>query len=160
MRKSEKQLRNPTITAAAVAGVAPVQGCASTGDVQRRGHKRKHSGFERRAVQGAAGRSRGSRAAAAKDVQDALRADRARRARGLAERERCFRAAGRDGADGCGGERSLRLAQARYDNALGSIVELNQAQLNQTSAEIAAASAKYEYLNRAGGADYAMGVLR
>ena len=43
---------------------------------------------------------------------------------------------------------ALRLAQARYDNALGSIVELNQAQLNQTSAEIAAASAKYEYLSR------------
>ena len=29
---------------------------------------------------------------------------------------------------------ALRLAQARYDNALGSIVELNQAQLNETSA--------------------------
>ena len=35
---------------------------------------------------------------------------------------------------------SLRLAQARYDNGLSTIVELNQAQLNQTTAEIAAAS--------------------
>lgn len=45
-------------------------------------------------------------------------------------------------------ERSLRLAQTRYDNGLGSIVELNQAQLAQVSAEIVAASAKYDYLSR------------
>jgi outer membrane protein len=45
-------------------------------------------------------------------------------------------------------EQSLRLAQTRYDNGLGSIVELNQAQLSQVSAEIAAAGAKYEYLSR------------
>ena len=41
-------------------------------------------------------------------------------------------------------EQSLRLAQVRYDNGLGSIVELNQAQVSQVSAEIAAAGAKYE----------------
>jgi outer membrane protein len=55
---------------------------------------------------------------------------------------------------------ALRLAQARYDNSLGSIVELNQAQLNQTTAEIAAASAKYEYLIRRAALDYSTGVLR
>ena len=55
---------------------------------------------------------------------------------------------------------SFRLAQARYDAGLGSIVELNQAQLNQTSAEIAAATAKYEYLSRRATLDYATGVLR
>jgi outer membrane protein len=55
---------------------------------------------------------------------------------------------------------AVRLAQARYDNALGSIVELTQAQLNQTGAEIAAATSKYEYLNRRAALDYAMGVLR
>lgn len=55
---------------------------------------------------------------------------------------------------------ALRLAQARYDNALGSIVELNQAQLNQTSAEIAAASAKYDYLSDRAALSYAMGILR
>jgi outer membrane protein len=55
---------------------------------------------------------------------------------------------------------ALRLAQARYDNGLGSIVELNQAQLNQTTAEIGAASAKYEYLGRRGALSYAMGTLR
>jgi outer membrane protein len=55
---------------------------------------------------------------------------------------------------------ALRLSQGRYENALGSIVEMNQAQLNQTSAEIAAASAKYEYLSRRAALSYAMGTLR
>jgi outer membrane protein len=55
---------------------------------------------------------------------------------------------------------ALRLAQARYDIGLGGIVELNQAQLNQTSAEIAAAAAKYEYLGRRAALNYAMGTLR
>jgi outer membrane protein len=37
------------------------------------------------------------------------------------------------------------LAQRRYDLGLSSIVELSQAQLNLTSAQIASASAKYDY---------------
>ena len=57
-------------------------------------------------------------------------------------------------------EQSLRLAQVRYDNGLGSIVELNQAQVSQVAAEIAAAGAKYEYLSRRAGLAFVMGVLR
>jgi outer membrane protein len=55
---------------------------------------------------------------------------------------------------------ALRLAQARYNNGLGSIVELDEAQLSQTSAEIAAASAKYEYLGRRATLDYTVGSIR
>ncbi len=40
---------------------------------------------------------------------------------------------------------ALDLAQARYNLGLGSIVELSQAQLNKTQAEIEQAGAKYEY---------------
>jgi len=40
---------------------------------------------------------------------------------------------------------ALDLAQTRYDNGLGTIVELSQAQLNLTSAQIADVSAKYDY---------------
>lgn len=40
---------------------------------------------------------------------------------------------------------ALELAQSRYDLGLSSIVELSQAQLNLTSAQIAAASARYDY---------------
>jgi outer membrane protein len=57
-------------------------------------------------------------------------------------------------------EQSLRLAQTRYDNGLGSIVELNQAQLSQVSAEIAAAGAKYEYLSRRAALAIVTGGLR
>jgi outer membrane protein len=55
---------------------------------------------------------------------------------------------------------AARLSQARYDNGLGSIVELNQAQLNQTDAQRAAASAKYEYLITIATLNYAVGAVR
>jgi len=40
---------------------------------------------------------------------------------------------------------SLKLAQSRYNLGLGSIVELSQAQLQQTQAEIANVQAGYDY---------------
>jgi outer membrane protein len=40
---------------------------------------------------------------------------------------------------------ALDLAQARYDLGLGSIVELSQAQLNKTQADLEGASATYDY---------------
>ena len=54
---------------------------------------------------------------------------------------------------------ALRLAQDRYDAGLGSIVELNEAQLNETSAEITAADATYTYLRRRAELDFAAGLL-
>ncbi len=54
---------------------------------------------------------------------------------------------------------ALRLAQARYDAGLGSIVELNEAQLSETSAEITAAGANYDYLTRRAELDFAAGLL-
>ena len=41
--------------------------------------------------------------------------------------------------------KALELAQERYKLGLSSIIELSQAQLNQTQAEIAQASARYDY---------------
>jgi outer membrane protein len=40
---------------------------------------------------------------------------------------------------------ALDLAQQRYNMGLSSIVELTQAQLNETEAEIAQATARYDY---------------
>jgi outer membrane protein len=40
---------------------------------------------------------------------------------------------------------ALNLARARYNLGLGSIVELSQAQLQQTQAEISNAEAGYDY---------------
>jgi outer membrane protein len=54
---------------------------------------------------------------------------------------------------------AMRLAQARYDAGLGSIVELNQAELNQTSALITAATARFDYQRAMTAFQFAMGNL-
>ncbi len=54
---------------------------------------------------------------------------------------------------------ALDLAQARYKLGLGSIVELSQAQLNKTQAEIEQASAKYDYQTQRVAFAYAIGAL-
>ena len=55
---------------------------------------------------------------------------------------------------------ALDLAQTRYNLGLGSIVELSQAQLNETQAEIAQSSAKYEYQIQRSVLAYQLGALR
>jgi outer membrane protein len=55
---------------------------------------------------------------------------------------------------------ALDLAQGRYDLGLSSIVELSQAQLNLTSAQIASASALYDYQTQRVIVDYQIGSLR
>ena len=56
-------------------------------------------------------------------------------------------------------ELSLDLAQSRYDLGLGSIVELSQAQLNLTAAQIANANARYDYQAERVVVDYQIGSL-
>jgi len=51
------------------------------------------------------------------------------------------------------------LAQARYKLGLSSIVELSQAQLNETQAELASASARYDYQVRTAALTYQIGSL-
>lgn len=55
---------------------------------------------------------------------------------------------------------SLELAQTRYDLGLSAIVELSQAQLNLTSAQIANAAARYDYQAQRVVVDYQIGALR
>jgi outer membrane protein len=57
-------------------------------------------------------------------------------------------------------KRSFSLAQARYTNGASSIVELNQAQLNEISADIEYANTKYEYLLRLSALNFQTGSLR
>jgi len=56
--------------------------------------------------------------------------------------------------------KAARLAQVRYQAGLGSIVELNQAQTSEISAEIDAAAAKYNYLIQRTQLDFTIGRLR
>ena len=55
---------------------------------------------------------------------------------------------------------SLHLAQARYELGLSSIVELSQAQLNETEAELEQARAKYDYQSQLSALNYQLGLLR
>jgi outer membrane protein len=55
---------------------------------------------------------------------------------------------------------ALNLAQGRYDLGLSSIVELTQAQLNLTRAEIENLSAKYDYQTEYAALQYTIGLLR
>jgi outer membrane protein len=158
--EAEKRLRNPTLSAAAVAGVAPVRDPkiqeTYTGAGVNLNIPVLNGGLFRARREEAEARA----AAGTKDVQDLT-----------LQIARDVRVAWLDANDAfqrldvtarlvAQANEALRLAQARYDNALGSIVELNQAQLNQTSAEITAASAKYEYLSRRASLNFSMGLLR
>jgi outer membrane protein len=53
--------------------------------------------------------------------------------------------------------RAVGLAQSRYQLGLSSIVELSQAQLNVTEAQLAQAAARYEYAARLAALRYAVG---
>ncbi len=158
--EAEKRLRNPAITAAAVAGVAPVHDARIQETYGGAGINVSipvlNGGLFKARREEAESRA----AAANKDVLSLS-----------VQIARDVRVAWLDAMDAfqrldvtarmvAEAKEALRLAQARYDNSLGSIVELNQAQLNQTTAEIASASAKYEYLRRRAALDYAMGALR
>jgi outer membrane protein len=158
--EAEKDLRNPTISAAAVAGVAAIKddrlpqtyGAAGVNvsiPILNGGlFKARREEAETRA------------AAAAKDVQT-LSVQIARDVRVTwLDANDAFQRLDVTARMVAEATEAVRLAQARYDAALGSIVELSQAQLNETSAEIAAATAKYEYLDRRAALDYAIGVLR
>jgi outer membrane protein len=55
---------------------------------------------------------------------------------------------------------ALMLSQSRFKNGLSSIIELSQAELNQTSAQIAAADARYTYQIQHSALDFQLGLLR
>ena len=55
---------------------------------------------------------------------------------------------------------AMQLAQGRYDLGLSSIVELTQAQLNVTQAELENLSAKYDYQTQYSALQYTIGLLR
>jgi outer membrane protein len=158
--EAEKRLRNPTISAAVVAGVAPIRDERLPESYSAAGVNVNipvlNGGLFKARREEAESRA----AAAAKDIQD-LSVQIARDVRvAWLDANDAFRRLDVTARLVAEAKEALRLAQARYDNALGSIVELNQAQLNQTTAEIAAASAKYDYLSARSALDYALGTLR
>jgi outer membrane protein len=158
--EAEKRLRNPTLNAAAVAGVAPIRDDRLPETYSAAGVNLNIPVLNGGLFKARRGEAESRAAAASKDVQD-LSVQVARDVRvAWLDANDAFQRLDVTARLVAEADENLRLAQARYDNALSSIVELNQAQLNQTSAEIAAASAKYEYLSRRAALNFAMGVLR
>jgi outer membrane protein len=157
---AEKDLRNPTVSLAAVAGLAPIRDPRLPETYSGAGVNVNipvlNGGLFKARREEAEARA----AAAAKDVQDlSIQIARDVRVAWLNAND-SFRRLDVTARMVAQANESLRLAQARYDAALGSIVELNTAQLNQTAAQIAAASAKYDYLSARAALNYTMGVLR
>jgi outer membrane protein len=158
--EAEKRLRNPTFSASAVAGVAPVRDPRIQETYSAAGVNLNIPVFNGGLFKARREEAESRAAAVSKDVQDLyLQIARDVRVAWLDAND-AFRRLDVTARMVAEANEALRLAQARYSNALGSIVELNQAQLNQTSAEIAAASAKYEYLSRRAALNFAMGTLR
>jgi outer membrane protein len=158
--EAEKRLRNPTVNITAVAGVAPIRDERLPESYSAAGVNVNipvlNGGLFKARREEAESRA----AAAAKDVEDlSLQIARDVQVAWLNAND-TFRRLDVTARMVAQANEALRLAQARYDNSLGSIVELNQAQLNQTAAQIAAASAKYDYLSARSALDYAMGLLR
>ncbi len=57
-------------------------------------------------------------------------------------------------------KQALELSQARFNIGSASIIELSQAELNQTSAQIAVADARYQYQIQRSALDFQLGRLR
>jgi outer membrane protein len=55
---------------------------------------------------------------------------------------------------------AIKLAQGRYNLGLASIVEVTQAQLNLTQAQIENVTAKYDYQTAYAALQYTIGALR
>ena len=158
--EAEKRLRNPTISAAAAAGAAPVRDPRLQETYAAAGVNVNipilNGGLYKARREEALARA----ASANKDLED-LSVGVARDVRvAWLNANDAFRRLDVTDRLVAEAKEALRLSQARYDASLGSIVELSQAQLNQTTAEIGAAAARYTYLSRRAALDYAMGALR
>ena len=55
---------------------------------------------------------------------------------------------------------SLALAKARYEQGISSFLDLNQAELAETSAQVARANARYEYLTQRDRLEFETGNLK
>jgi outer membrane protein len=55
---------------------------------------------------------------------------------------------------------ALVLAQARFNSGISSIIELSQAELNKTSAQIAEANARYDFQIQHSALNFQLGQLR
>ncbi len=146
--KAEKQLRNPTLSAVGAAGILPIHDSQLKGDYAAAGINLSVPLFD--------GMLFSARAREA-ELRAGSAAENTREAENNVIRDvriailNLDYAADRLALTGqllASAKESFELAQARYQARSSSIVELTQAQLAETEAEIEQARAKYEYLTR------------
>jgi outer membrane protein len=159
--EAEKDLRNPTLSALATAGVVPTHDAGYHGDNYAAAGVNLNIPIFNGGLFAARRSEADLRAQAAdKDIEElTLQISKDVRIAWL-DANNAFRRLDVAARLVDEANEALRLAQTRYDAGLGSIVELTQAQYTQTSAQIGAASAKYDYLSRRSALDYTTGVLR
>jgi len=158
--QAERKLSDPTISAGAVAGVAPVRDPRLVEDYSGAGINVNIPVLNGGLFKARREEADAHAAAAEKDAEAlAVRVARDVQIAWLNANE-AFQRLNVTARMEAEADEALRLAQARYDAALGSIVELNQAQLNEVGAQVAEATAKYEYLSRRADLNFAMGALR
>jgi outer membrane protein len=158
--QAEKKLEYPTINAFGMAGIVPVGNSALAFDDAAAGvnlsiplytggmdaARRREADLKARAAQEAI---RDEEDTIARDVQvAALNLDYAHQ--NLQLTEELLRNA----------QEALELAQARFKLGTTSIIELSQAELNETSAKIGAEDARYDYQIRFSALEFALGRLR
>ena len=158
--KAEHALIYPTVSIAGTAGIVPAGESAVPRPIWCDRCERQHSNLQWRAVSRPADRSGVTRQGGDPAGKRPCQSHHARCSRGISERPDRLRTSGPDrpvaaaGPAGAGsGARALRLG-------LSSIIELSQAQLNLTSAQIANTSAKYDYQAQRSVVDYEVGALR
>ena len=159
--EAEKDLRNPTISALGTAGVVPAHDLGYHGDNYAAAGVNLNIPIFNGGLFAARRSEAELRAQAAdKDVQElTLQISKDVRVAWL-EANNAFRRLDVAARLVDEANEAFRLAQTRYDAGLGSIVELTQAQYTQTSAQIGAATARYDYLSRRSTLDYTTGTLR
>ena len=158
--EAEKDLRNPTISALGTAGIAPAHDAGYHGDNYAAAGVNLNIPIFNGGLFAARRSEAELRAQAAdKDVQElTLQISKDVRVTWL-DANNAFRRLDVAARLVDEANEASRLAQTRYDAGLGSIVELTQAQYTQTSAQIGAATAKYDYLSRRSALDYTAGTL-
>ncbi len=157
--KAEAELWNPTLTAVAVAGVTPERQAPLASNYAAAGFNLTIPIFDGRLY--SARRHEAQFAADAANEQVNELADQIARDVRVAYNDvnTAFQNLSLTDQLKQQADLALKLAQARYNLGLSSIVELSEAQLNQAQAEVAQAQAKYHFQISVDSLNYQLGQL-
>ncbi|MGO9639876.1 MAG: TolC family protein [Candidatus Acidiferrales bacterium] len=157
--RAEAELWNPTLSGVAVAGITPVRESPLTGNYAAAGFNLNIPIFDGRLYSARHREAQFAADAANQEVNEL--ADQIARDVRVAYNDAttAFQKLSLTDQLRQQADLALQLAQARYNLGLSSIVELSEAQLNQTQAEVAQAQAKYQFQIAMDSLNYQIGQL-